>query len=592
MQKYRTSIIVALSYFAAALAALKLSEGVDGAATIWAPSGIILAAFILRPRTEYGQILVALFVASMASNIAGGSTLALSFHFTVANLLEGVVGMALVRFFKLEKLSFDDPLRAACFAAAALVSSAASTLSVAVLTLIWDVTFVASWFFTVLLGQLIFAPVFVTTFRRKRAHAARGGHTTRVDVGLIVAINVMVSVLAFFQTGMPLLFVPVLPILLATYYLGPAGAALGVACTAIIGSVATLNGLGPAALLSSTVLTPTQFFQVYLVFLLTAALPLASALAARNASYQETSRQKRYFELASQTAQIGHWRLDLETQRLSWSDEVFRIYGMPVGEVPSLEDAIAAYHPEDQAFVEKWVSQAAETGQEFAFDARITTAQGRLRYVNSRGQAEVDANGDVIAIFGVFQDVTDRVQLAQDLAAAKEIADNRAEQANILAGTDQLTSVPNRRGILARLSREMEQADALGSALTVAMLDIDHFKSINDKFGHATGDEVLKRVASICVDVLRDSDGFGRLGGEEFLIVLPGATSEAAFNINERLCKAIRETTAMMINLPATTVSIGIASYETGMSSEALLATADGALYKAKREGRDLVLVA
>lgn len=592
MQRYYSSIVLALSYYAAALVALVLSQGPNDTATIWAPSGLVLAAILLRPRYEYGPLLLGLGVASFVSNYTAGVPLVQSAQYTGANVLEGLVGMALVRLCKLSGLSFDNPARVARFGGVALAVSVASTLSAALLSGTWDEPFMSSWFVTVLLGQLVFVPVFVTTFRRGKDFAGHVERPGRAEIGLILAINVMVSVLTFFQVGLPLLFVPVLPILLATYYLGPVGAALGVACTAVIGSIATINGLGPCALVESTWFTPTQFFQIYLVFLLTAALPLATALAARNASYRETARQKRYFEMASQTAQIGHWRLELETQQLSWSDEVFRIHGMPVGPVPELEVAVNAYHPDDRAMVNSWLEQCVEQSGEFAFDARIITVQGEVRHVNSRGQAETNAAGDVVALFGVFQDVTDRVTTAEQLAEAKERADDRAEQARILAGTDQLTGVPNRRGILARLDKEMEKAETNGANLTVAMLDIDHFKSINDRFGHATGDDVLKRVASVCIDVLRDSDGFGRMGGEEFLIVLPGASSEDARRINERLARAIREMTAMTINLPTATVSIGIASYKPGMTSDALCAVADGALYEAKRQGRDLVMVA
>lgn len=593
MNKIRTFLLVGLSYLAAALSALVLSDAPDDGLTIWAPSGIVLAAIILRPREEYGQILAGLAIASLISNMFFGFPLLDLLGYTAANLLEALVGMVLVRSCNIAGLSFDDPGRVARFGGVVLAISSVSTVSAVLLTWNWSGQFAASWFVTVLLGQLVFVPVFVTVLRRGFSFASvREQHTGR-EVILILAINLLVSVFAFFQDGLPLLFVPVLPILLATYFLGPVGAAMGVACTASIGSIATHNGFGPAALVKDLGwLTPTQFFQIYLVFLLTAALPLATALASRNASYLETYRQKRYFEMASRTAQIGHWRLELQTQDLSWSDEVFRIHGLPAGGTPSLEVAVNAYHPDDRIEVDRWLTECIANGGEFAFDARIITAQGETRYVNSRGQAEVDNHGETVALFGVFQDVTDRVLIAQQLAAAKESADNRAELAQILAGTDQLTGVPNRRGILTRLDQEIQRAEHDGSALTIAMLDIDHFKSINDKFGHAMGDEVLKRLAHICVDVLRESDGFGRLGGEEFLIVLPGAAAEAAKRINERLAQAIRETTARTINLPTATVSIGIAAYEPGMTAGMLCAAADGALYKAKREGRNLVMVA
>ena len=137
----------------------------------------------------------------------------------------------------------------------------------------------------------------------------------------------------------------------------------------------------------------------------------------------------------------------------------------------------------------------------------------------------------------------------------------------------------------------MAMASSAQSPLTVAVIDLDHFKSINDRCGHAAGDKVLKQFALVCREAIRDSDIFGRWGGEEFLLVMPGATLDVALIALERL-----RAQALRIELPATGaglrvgLSAGLASFEANVNTlDELIARADAALYRAKHEGRDLV---
>lgn len=129
------------------------------------------------------------------------------------------------------------------------------------------------------------------------------------------------------------------------------------------------------------------------------------------------------------------------------------------------------------------------------------------------------------------------------------------------------------------------------------MIDIDHFKAVNDTYGHATGDQILVEVSARLRQVLRDDDLFGRLGGEEFAVVLAGLQKNDARLLADRLCKTIEDTgftdeaTGQPLNI---TISLGIVSCDDMGSQdlEALLSTADEALYKAKNSGRNQVVYA
>jgi diguanylate cyclase (GGDEF)-like protein len=162
-------------------------------------------------------------------------------------------------------------------------------------------------------------------------------------------------------------------------------------------------------------------------------------------------------------------------------------------------------------------------------------------------------------------------------------------QADEVSHTDALTYLPNRRQVINDLQREVLHADRYKTPLTVSMLDIDHFKLVNDTYGHAVGDDVLCELSNILKEYVRTPDIVGRIGGEEFLILLPNSSAQAASEQAMRLCKKIREHGMDLKGNPAhMTVSIGIAEYQIGSESwDKLLSRADSALYQAKDNGRD-----
>ena len=159
-----------------------------------------------------------------------------------------------------------------------------------------------------------------------------------------------------------------------------------------------------------------------------------------------------------------------------------------------------------------------------------------------------------------------------------------------LAMTDALTGVATRRAIESLLDRKLARAAHSEHPLCVLMLDLDHFKAINDRYGHPTGDRVLQHITGVWTHLLRVHDQLGRVGGEEFLILCPDIHLEQARAIADRLLDATRAQKLPAID-PALTiaVSIGIAEATSGESRDALIARADAALYRAKNGGRDRV---
>jgi two-component system cell cycle response regulator len=191
-----------------------------------------------------------------------------------------------------------------------------------------------------------------------------------------------------------------------------------------------------------------------------------------------------------------------------------------------------------------------------------------------------DLQPDGMLLTAVIRDITERKRFENELRH--------------LATTDPLTGLANRREFLASAERELVRVRRYDRPATVLMFDIDHFKRINDTHGHAAGDEALRHVAAICRDLLRESDIVGRLGGEEFGILLPETDVPSAREAAERLRQALARAEIPRPDggILRLTASIGIAACVAGDGSiEQALSRADDALYRAKGNGRNRVEV-
>jgi diguanylate cyclase (GGDEF)-like protein len=189
--------------------------------------------------------------------------------------------------------------------------------------------------------------------------------------------------------------------------------------------------------------------------------------------------------------------------------------------------------------------------------------------------------GELRARIGVGQRM---LELQSDLNRTRDALAHEARH-------DFLTSILNRRAILDALSIEISRVKRQISTLSIGLCDIDHFKMVNDKYGHLVGDDLLQGFVRIIQTRLRDYDQFGRYGGEEFLVIAPGTGGSPEITFYEQLRSAV-ENTAIVTRAGALfiTMSIGIVSCTGEESADELLAAADTALYRAKSEGRNRVV--
>ena len=283
-------------------------------------------------------------------------------------------------------------------------------------------------------------------------------------------------------------------------------------------------------------------------------------------------------------AHIGGWELDIATQRLDWTEQVFHIHELDPGTMPSMDNAIDFYAPEAQPVIRAAVEAGAAHGTPWDVELPFVTAKGNPRWVRAQGIAVIE-NGRPVRLLGAFQDITEKKTTLLEMHRLNE-------QLTRLSTTDALTEVGNRRMFDQTLRTEWARAARRGEPVGLLMIDIDHFKEYNDHYGHPSGDVCLRQVARMVGQAMRrGGELVARYGGEEFALLLPGADLDEARRAAERCAQIVGD--AKIEHRASTTsawltISIGVASQiaAAGVDCGLLVEIADAALYRAKRCGR------
>lgn len=311
---------------------------------------------------------------------------------------------------------------------------------------------------------------------------------------------------------------------------------------------------------------------------------LRARLARRDRSL---ARSLALVDMAEELAALGRWRATPQGVP-EWSRGMCRISGFPPGMTPDFETQCEMM-PDGGATFYGALERHKRDRAPFWFEFTAVRVDGEHRTLRVVVRNEFDEQtGRLVEWQGIALDVTDSRRQLDALASERSEALARAEEARRLAETDALTGLANRRRAMAETDRAALAASREGAPLALVLFDIDHFKTVNDCFGHPAGDAVLVRVAAIADASVRPGEMVGRIGGEEFLCVLPGANLAIARSCAERLRKAIAAGSGSD-DLPAVTVSVGYAAWRPGDSALSLFARADAALYAAKSAGRDCV---
>lgn len=399
-------------------------------------------------------------------------------------------------------------------------------------------------------------------------------------------------------------------------------------------------------------------------------------------------------------AHLGNWEWNIVNNTLSWSDEIYRIFGFtPQQFDATYESFMRSVHPDDRESVETSIREALE-GNFYNVDHRIVLPDGTVRHVHEQGKITRDKNSQPVKMLGTVQDITERKQMELKLRESeqrfrnlteltsdlvwqvdehgtyvysgvkvhdllgytpeemygktpfdfmppeeavrvaeifKNIVANKIpfsymentnlhkdghrviletsgvplfddkgvfygyfgtehditerkraeEEIALLATTDSLTGIANRREFNLQLGKEIERAKRYNTPLSLVMYDIDHFKRVNDTFGHDTGDSILQMLTAVVKANIRTVDFIARWGGEEFMILMPQSDEASAGDAAEKLRqKIIRHSFNQIGSL---TVSFGVTAFAPNDDSNTFLKRVDTALYKAKENGRNRV---
>ncbi len=239
-------------------------------------------------------------------------------------------------------------------------------------------------------------------------------------------------------------------------------------------------------------------------------------------------------------------------------------------------------HPADRTVWELSLRDAAERRGDWLFEGRLVLPGGEVRWW--RGEArpvhadgpDGCADGPGVVYCGIITDTTEHREAQERLRE--------------LATTDGLTGLANRRRFLEALEHEVQRHRRYGTPLALVSIDVDRFKRVNDTWGHAVGDAVLRALSAICRAEVRDVDTVGRIGGEEFAVLLPDTAPEEAMAVAERLRVAVQAAPLLTAAGPlSVTLSLGVAASPPCDGADALLREADRALYRAKARGRNRV---
>lgn len=312
-------------------------------------------------------------------------------------------------------------------------------------------------------------------------------------------------------------------------------------------------------------------------------LSIARNITERLSIERELSSRDAQLRYALTEASDGLWDWDLSTDQVFFSPQLQRMLGYGPNEMkPQLSSWSDNVHPEEKGRVIHILQEHIQgTRERYDAEYRLRNRNGHYIWVHDRGRVcERNELGQATRMVGMVQNVTDRKNTEHTLQN--------------LATYDSLTGLLNRRECERILSLQWGLCERLGVSMSICLIDIDHFKRVNDQFGHQVGDKVLREVTKVLKSQIRSTDYLFRWGGEEFLLLCTGVRSEDMAGLAQKLRLAV--SSCVWEDLPQLrqiTCSFGVSSFpELADKPDDLFLSADSALYRAKANGRDRVEMA
>lgn len=573
--------LTAVVYGACASLALQLTRIDGGVAIVWLAGPLLFAKLCSIPRRRWTALTLACVPTGLLASAAFGIQGAVAIPLPLVCIAEAYAAAWLIKRWYPRFGRFQSVREVACFLVvtgilvpAVMALAGAFCVHVGKGIAYWPAW--RDWYAGHALGMVAFAPPLLLTLRGDISEWIRSADRRRASeaIGLLGSVAAL-SLVTFGQDTIPLVILPFLPMIAATVRLGRFGAVNSIVILMAIGLPFSLAGMGPTALLHVGMALRLQVLQIYFASIVLILLPLAAELWARRRLLDRMRTAEAFHRLVlDRTSDVvlrlgrkGTVRYASPSIEQVWGYRPDELIGRKMFHLISAEDLPAVLDARRGA-----VAAPEKTA---ITEYRVHCRNGGTVWMESHMRAIVDEHDAVIGTVSIAREVTSRRKLMEDLTHQ--------------ATTDPLTGVHNRRAFDETLPALLASASTEATLGCLAVFDLDHFKRINDQYGHSAGDIVLQRFAALLRSCVRDGDLVARLGGEEFAVIFAGVAIDQARLVCERVRKQF-ETSVMEDPSGAViraTVSVGISSLLRGQTSAAAMQIADAALYAAKQAGRN-----
>lgn len=570
------------------------SWGTGSISIVWPTTGLLIGILICSPRRQWPAYFVVAAVIDVGVDLLGApsSNLTIALYQTGCNAVEAFVaswflypvlspGNSSFRSKDMARLMIYGVVLAPAVASLLASFQTANSFSRPNLD-----TF-AFWFTADALGIGIITPLYLCLQKR-----APFSNRSWSEVILLLALLCGVSIYVFWQTALPLFFLLLPFLLLVEVRLGLAGSTIGLVAVAMIGGFFTPRGRGPIALTHFTSLSSRTFTLQFFIFVCMVVLYIVEVVRSSRDRFESRLRaSEQRFRLLAENSHDIIFQCNLQKEIEYVSPAVTEVLGWEPEEMVASNfwSRSQSIHPDDLAGRNQLYEECLAGGHSNTMDYRVLSKDGKYVWLEiNLALYRNHETGAPAGFINVSRDISKRKAAEEELNRALDEAYDRAF-------IDELTGVANRRGFDQFFETEWRRAIRMGSSVSLLMIDVDYFKLYNDRYGHVSGDNCLKEVASVIAgDVRRSTDTVCRYGGEEFAVVLPDTDEASVLAIAEQIRTAMASRRIPHAGSPYETVTISIGCATTwpvlGSLSTELIESADRALYQAKSEGKNRVV--
>jgi diguanylate cyclase (GGDEF)-like protein/PAS domain S-box-containing protein len=571
------------------------SWSLGGVTILWPANGLLLGVLLCAPRRQWPAYLAAGFAVDFGINSSLSFHFSLSFwtaaYLSLCNMLE--VGLAAALLYRTISPKPDLTQRkqlvnlllygVVLAPAVAAVCAQLNTTHAPPLPLY---TAIKYWFTADALGIAVMTPLYLSFNRRERF----SGRSLLEITGLLTML-LAATLAVFWQTRFPALFLLLPFLLLLGVRLRLGGSAIGLFIISIVGGYFTIAGRGPFALMHTSSAISRELALQFFIAVTILTLYIIDVVIAERERLQESLQVSEIrFRMLADASNDVIVLSNLLGERNYVSPAITAALGWLPEELLG-QDYRQIVHPDDVASLATLLENCLAGKPVETLCYRCRKKDDSYLWMEASIRLYRDqATGKPVGFVNVVRDISNRKAAEQELNLAFSIVAN-------LAMLDGLTGIANRRQFDETMERELRRAMRDGSMLSVLMIDVDHFKTYNDLYGHVLGDACLRQVAVAAQDVLhRTSDLFARYGGEEFVAILPNTDSRGAQVVAELIRSAVER-----CRLPHAGNTHGIVTVSIGCATQMLspdtvgnpiLQAADEALYEAKAAGRNRIEVA